>query len=164
MSDRIRELISKLEGELRPPQLESLMPQVIIEAHRQRRKDIADQLSRIELRTVRDGGSFGPFEDFKRDEEFDSIKELTLGLARLLDVAPPVTKRLSTTVASPIAARRMERYLERHSLGQNEFARRVGRSEKTLRNFRKTGKVRRGILAEIAQAMQTTPEELLKPE
>ena len=61
-------------------------------------------------------------------------------------------------------ARRMERYLELHNLGQNEFAIRVGCSEKTLRNFRKTGRIRRVILTEIAQAMHTTPEELLKPE
>jgi hypothetical protein len=164
MSERIREMISKLEGDPRPMELENLITQVIIEAHGQRRQDIAGQLGRIELRTVMNGGTYGPFEDFKSFQELESIKQLTLGLAGLLDVPQTDIKRLSATVTSPIAARRMERYLGLHNLGQNEFAVKVGCSEKTLRNFRKTGKIRRGILAEIAQAMHTTPEELLKPE
>jgi hypothetical protein len=48
--------------------------------------------------------------------------------------------------------------------GQTAFASKVGCSEKTLRNFRRTGKVRRSILVEIAQAMGTTPEELVRLE
>lgn len=164
MSEIIRELISKLERDSRPAELEPLITQVIIEAHRQRRQDIAVQLGSIELRIMMGGGIYGPFQDFKSDQELESIKQLTLGLARLLDVPQTDTKRLSGTITSSIAARRMEGYLELHNLGQNELALQVGRSEKTLRNFRKTGKVRRGILAEIAQAMHTTAEELLKPE
>jgi hypothetical protein len=164
MSERIREMISKLQEDPRPAELENLITLVIIEACGQRRQDIAGQLGRIELRTVMNGGTYGPFEDFKSFQELESIKQLTLGLAGLLDVPQTGTKHLSATVTSPIAARRMERYLELYNLGQNEFAIRVGCSEKTLRNFRKTGRVRRVILAEIAQAMHTTPEELLKPE
>jgi hypothetical protein len=164
MSERIGELISKLEGDPKPKELESLINQVIIEAHRLRRTDIAVQLGGIELRTMRDGGDYGSFQDFKSEQELELIKERTLGLARLLDAPKAVTTRLKTTVTSATAARRMEAYIERNNLGQNEFARKVGCTERTLLNFRKTGKVRRSILAEIAQAMGNTPEELLKPE
>ena len=164
MSEKIKELIAALEGDPRPEELEYLITQVIVEALRQRRKDIADQLGPIDLRTMRDGGTYGPFQDFKSDQELDVNKHLALGLARLLDVPPTDAKRLSGTVFSPTAARRMETYFGRTGLGQTKFAVKVGCSEKTLRNFRKTGKVRSDILAEIAQAMHTTPEELLRSE
>jgi hypothetical protein len=84
------------------------------------------------------------------------------------EVAPEVngggTKRLQSTVTSPIAARRMEAYMESTGIGQTEFAVQVGTTDRTLRTFRQTGKVRRGIFDAIAKAMGTTREALLKPE
>jgi hypothetical protein len=72
--------------------------------------------------------------------------------------------RFASTKAVLGHGRLMEAHIELHNHGQTAFASKVGCSEKTLRNFRRTGKVRRSILVEIAQAMGTTPEELLKPE
>jgi hypothetical protein len=71
-------------------------------------------------------------------------------------------KRLRATVSSLIAARKMEKYLESKAIGQTEFAITVGTTDRTLRSFRKTGKVRRDILESIAKQMRTTKEALLK--
>jgi len=70
--------------------------------------------------------------------------------------------RLMATIQSPTAARRMEAYLRCCGIGQTEFANRVGTTDRTLRTFRKTGKVRRDIFEAIAKAMGTTKEALLK--
>jgi hypothetical protein len=72
-------------------------------------------------------------------------------------------KRLRATVGSPVAARKMEAYMESHG-GQTAFATKVGTTDRTLRSFRQTGRVRRDIFDAIAGAMKTTPDELLKPE
>jgi len=58
----------------------------------------------------------------------------------------------------------MEAYIKAKQLGQNEFAIEVPTTDRTLRAFRQTGKVRRDIFDAIAKAMGTTREELLKPE
>jgi hypothetical protein len=71
--------------------------------------------------------------------------------------------RLVPSVDSPLAARRMEAYIQSHD-GPSKFAVQANTTERTIRNFRKTGRVRRDIFKNIADAMDTTPEELLKPE
>jgi hypothetical protein len=57
----------------------------------------------------------------------------------------------------------MEAYMESHG-GQTAFATKVGTTDRTLRSFRKTGRVRRDIFKNIAGAMDIRPDELLKPE
>lgn len=150
-----------LEGGPSPAELEFLIAQVIVEAHRHRRQDIASQLGRIELRTMRNGGAWGPCEEFKT-ERLESYTELTLGLARLLDKPKTAAKQLPATIYSPIAAQRMEDYRQKQNLTQTDFAGKVGRAERTLRNFRMTGSISRRLLTEIAQAMDTTLEALVK--
>ncbi len=78
-------------------------------------------------------------------------------------LTPP--KRLTSMISSPTAARRLEAYLESKPLMDlTDFAIQSHTSDRTLRSFRKTGRVRRDIFEDIARAMGTTPEELLKPE
>jgi hypothetical protein len=72
------------------------------------------------------------------------------------------SKRLRATVNSPIAARKMEKHLESRCIGLTDFAVTVGTTDRTLRSFRKTGKVRRDIFESIAKQMGTTKEALLK--
>jgi hypothetical protein len=74
--------------------------------------------------------------------------------------APP--KRLGATINCPRAARKMEAYLETNGIGLTAFANQVGTTDRTLRSFRKTGKVKRSIFDDIAKAMGTTKEDLLK--
>jgi len=73
-------------------------------------------------------------------------------------------KRLSSVVMSPIAARRVEAYIDSGVVTLTEFASKAGTTDRTIRAFRRTGKVRRQIFDGIARAMGTTRESLLKPE
>lgn len=75
-----------------------------------------------------------------------------------------VSSRLPGTVISAIAARRMETWIKNSPLDQTQFASLAGTTDRTLRSFRATGKIRRKIFNGIAQAMGVTPEDLLKPE
>ena len=72
--------------------------------------------------------------------------------------------RLPRTISSMPAARRLEKYLEATGIGITEFAGLAETTDRTLRNFRRTGKVQRGIFDSIAKAMGVTREDLLKPE
>lgn len=83
-------------------------------------------------------------------------------------VAPPLTitpskpQRLSAQVTCPSAAQKMQKYIDAQGMNQTEFAIQAGTSDKTIRKFRQTGKVKRSILTGIASAMGITKEELLK--
>lgn len=73
-------------------------------------------------------------------------------------------KRLQSTISSPIGALRMEEYLDSNPMKRTAFAVQAQTTDRTLRSFRKTGKVRRDIFENIAKAMGITPEALPKPE
>ena len=75
--------------------------------------------------------------------------------------APERPTKLTSTILNPRAARRLEKYLLDHGLEVTEFAIKAQTTDRTIRNFRKTGKVRRSILAGIAKAMGLTTEQLL---
>jgi DNA-binding Xre family transcriptional regulator len=70
-------------------------------------------------------------------------------------------KRASSTITSLAAAQKMEAYIEKKNIGMTEFATRAGITDRTLRSFRKTGKIRRSLVEGIAKAMGITKEELL---
>ena len=70
-------------------------------------------------------------------------------------------KRISTTIHCPKAARKMEDYIVKKGLDQTKFAIRAGTTDRTLRRFRKTGRIKRAIFEDIAKAMGTTKETLL---
>jgi hypothetical protein len=77
--------------------------------------------------------------------------------------ARPNTHPLRTgSVYSPTAVERMEAYIEKSGIGYTDFASSAGTSDKTLRSFRNTKKVRRYVLDGIAKAMGTTREDLIK--
>jgi DNA-binding Xre family transcriptional regulator len=71
-------------------------------------------------------------------------------------------KRLSNTVTSEIAARKLEAFLEASPVEKTDFAGSVGITPRTLLRFRRTGKIKRATLHDIAKAMGTTIEDLLK--
>jgi hypothetical protein len=78
-------------------------------------------------------------------------------------IAPPVRtkQRMTGSIHSPRAVARLEKYLQDHGLGAAEFATRAQTTDRTLRSFRSTGKVRRYIFDNIARAMGTTRDDLL---
>lgn len=70
--------------------------------------------------------------------------------------------RFSPTISSPSAARKMEAYMNAKGLDQTEFSIQAKTTDKTIRKFRQTGKVKRSILVGIAAAMGISREELLR--
>lgn len=71
-------------------------------------------------------------------------------------------KRAPISVRSESAARKLEEYVEANGIGYTEFANRVPTTDRTLRNFRRTGIVKRDVFEGIAKAMGITKETLLK--
>jgi hypothetical protein len=81
------------------------------------------------------------------------------------EVETPAQRRaFPKSVISLIAARRMEEYIQLKGMGLTEFAQCIGTTNRTLRSFRETGKIRRDYFKKIANEMGTSPEALLKPE
>jgi energy-converting hydrogenase A subunit M len=55
----------------------------------------------------------------------------------------------------------MEAYIQAKGLGLTEFATQAQTTDRSLRRFRQTGKIRRDIFENIAKAMKITKEELI---
>jgi hypothetical protein len=72
--------------------------------------------------------------------------------------------RLSGSTYSPMAAKRVESYIKTKGISVKNFAELAGTTDRTLRSFRKTGRIRTTSLPGIASAMGTTVEKLLEPE
>ena len=72
------------------------------------------------------------------------------------------SERLKATINCPSAARKVEAHLKAKGISQTEFANEVGTTDRTIRSFRKTGKIRRDIFVSIAKAMKLSKEELLR--
>lgn len=73
-------------------------------------------------------------------------------------------QRQEGTVTSRLAADRTRQYMQDRSMTQAAFAKRCGTTDRTLRSFFKTAKIRKGLLIGIATAMKTTVESLLNVE
>jgi hypothetical protein len=94
--------------------------------------------------------------------EVASIEDSAPG--SLIQLSPAVKPARSPgTIQSWIAVSRMDAYIDAKGLGQTEFAGLARTTDRTIRSFRKTGKVRRDIFDQIAKAMGITREELIKP-
>ena len=78
------------------------------------------------------------------------------------DPPAPQGGRSPSSISSPSAARRMEQYVKAKALSWKDFASRVDTTERTLRSFRSTGKVRRVVFVSIAKQMDLTAEDFLK--
>ena len=98
-----------------------------------------------------------------RDATHEAIRARQAAKQMNSETAPTATlSRMSSVVKSPDAARKMEAYLIANGIGLTQFAITAGTTDRTLRNFRKTGKIRRDIFEGIAKAMGITKEALLK--
>jgi hypothetical protein len=93
----------------------------------------------------------------------DRNSESDAGQEQLKTAQAQTRRRLSSCVTSHVAARRLEEYVEGNNIGLTEFATKVGTTDTTLRRFRRTGRVRRGLLDAIASEMGTTRESIVKP-
>jgi hypothetical protein len=70
--------------------------------------------------------------------------------------------RLSSAIESHGAARKMERFIKENGLTQEEFARSILTTGRTLRSFRKKGTIGHDLFEKIANKMGTTKAELMK--
>jgi len=75
--------------------------------------------------------------------------------------AAPKPSRLSSMIECPSAARKLEKFLSEKGISPAEFAIRAQTTDRTLRSFRKTGRVRRDIFGNIAKVMGTNSAKLL---
>jgi hypothetical protein len=73
----------------------------------------------------------------------------------------PEAKKTKGTLYSPAAVAKLEAYVKKRGMSYTEFATEARTSDKTLRGFRKTSRVRRYVFDGIAKAMGLTREQLL---
>lgn len=87
--------------------------------------------------------------------------------ASLIDTAQDLTLSRgegSRSLGSPQAVRACREYMRSKILTPDEFAKRCGTSDRTVRNFFSTKKVRASIFQAIAEEMDLTAEQLLRGE
>jgi hypothetical protein len=72
--------------------------------------------------------------------------------------------RMSRSLGTPEAVRVMTEYLQHSGLTDTEFGNRFNTTDKTVRNFRRSGKVRRSTFEAMAKSLGLTTEELLRGE
>lgn len=77
-------------------------------------------------------------------------------------VADATGRPVRGSIASRVAADRVQEFLKDSKTERSSFAIRVGIVERTLRNFLNTGRVRRTVLAKIAEEMDTDVTTLCK--
>lgn len=70
-------------------------------------------------------------------------------------------QRMPGTIHSPSAARKIEEHVRTKGLTLTSFAASAGTTERTLLRFRRSGNIRRSVLAGIARAMSLTVDELI---
>jgi len=75
--------------------------------------------------------------------------------------SPIKPRRAVASIGTHASARRMETHIESKGMSFTEFAGRAGTSDRTLRTFRKSGRIKRSVFDSIATAMGITREELL---
>jgi DNA-binding Xre family transcriptional regulator len=76
--------------------------------------------------------------------------------------SPIRSGRMPSTVHSLVAVQRIEAFMAEKGLNQAEFATRAKTTYKTIHKIRKTAKITRSMLDDIAKALGITREELLK--
>jgi hypothetical protein len=138
----------RLEREVKKSDEWLRLAKAILEAENQRTKQMESSHARKNDRTAQSAES----------------KSMNAAVGRREVPASTKRSRLTATINCPSAASRMEAYLESKAISQTDFASSVNTTDRTLRAFRKTGRVRRDIFDAIAKAMNITKEELLKPE
>ena len=75
--------------------------------------------------------------------------------------SPAKPKRMPSTIGNLSAAERMEAFIKEQGVSLTEFATGIGITDRTLRTFRKTGKIRRTGFDAIAKAMGLTRDQLM---
>lgn len=96
--------------------------------------------------------------------ELSALSQPALSFPDAANEAHHAQQRQSGTVTSQVAAKRLSEYMHRKGIRQTSFAIAANTTDRTIRSFLKTGKVRKDIFDSIAKAMELSHDELLKPE
>lgn len=78
------------------------------------------------------------------------------------EVSPPTGQPRS--MGSPEAVKACQRYMYTKGLNQEQFGQRFQTSDKTVRKFLADGKIRKSLFCAMAEAMDLSPEQLLRGE
>jgi hypothetical protein len=73
-------------------------------------------------------------------------------------------KRMSRSFGTPEAVRVMTEYLQHETLTDTQFGNQFNTTDRTVRNFRNTGKMRSSNFEAMAKSMRLTAEQLLRGE
>jgi len=77
-------------------------------------------------------------------------------------IVAPQPAKISRSITSPSAARKLEQFISTSGLTLTQFAGKAEADQRTIRRFRRTGTVDKTVLARIAGVMNTSVEKLLK--
>lgn len=95
-------------------------------------------------------------------ERYQRELSFTLPSKKPSVVAPISPKNWPASIGSPAAVREVETFIRAKGMSLTEFATQVGTTDKTLRKFRKTGRIKRSIFDDMAKVMKLTREQLLR--
>lgn len=147
---------------------------------------LEEQLAALVRRTVtRILGTVRDLEDMSRDRklslEHHGLTLRDIGEAAAHELDPLVRTHLSSqsenitndkqaikpvrfrdSIESRSAARKMEAYISKRGMGMTVFANQAGTTDRTLRKFRKTGRLKKSIFADVAETMGETVDSLLR--
>jgi hypothetical protein len=85
------------------------------------------------------------------------------GSSAALGTNPP-RQRMSRSLGTPEAVQAVTQYLERTQMTDTEFGNQFQTTDKTVRTFRRSGKVRRSTFVAMAKSMGLTSDQLLRGE
>ena len=84
----------------------------------------------------------------------------TFGSSATLSMKPP-RQRMSRSLGTPEAVHAVTQYLQHTQMTDTQFGNQFQTTDKTVRNFLNSGKMRRSNFEEMAISMGLTPDQLL---
>ena len=85
------------------------------------------------------------------------------GASARLSTKPP-RQRMSRSLGTPEAVQAVTQYLQYTQMTDTQFGNQFQTTDKTVRNFRRSGKVRRSTFEAMANSMGLTSDQLLRGE
>jgi hypothetical protein len=88
----------------------------------------------------------------------------TLGISPAASGKQPPRKRMSRSLGTPEAVQTVTQYLQHTQMTDTQFGNQFLTTDKTVRKFLNSGKMRRSNFEEMAKSMELTTEDLLRGE
>jgi hypothetical protein len=88
----------------------------------------------------------------------------SVGISPATSGKKALRKRMSRSLGTPEAVQTVTQYLQHSQMTDTQFGNQFQTTDKTVRNFLNSGKMRRSNFEEMAKSMELTTEELLRGE